>query len=134
MNIPGKSDTDGTEFAVRGDWFDGVLSYRLAWTWLHQSLKDQPRNAATASLDWKPTPKILLGIGAAHLSDHSWGGDALDAYTVARIYGTYQITDKVKLLARVENLFNENYELFSTSYGAIKGSGTGFYAGVTMDW
>ncbi len=134
VNIPGKSDTDGTEFAVRGDWFDGVLSYRLAWTWLHQSLKDQPRNAATASLDWKPTPKILLGIGAAHLSDHSWGGDALDAYTVARIYGTYQITDKVKLLARVENLFNENYELFSTSYGAIKGSGTGFYAGVTMDW
>jgi len=136
VNIHGISDTDGTEFAVRGDWYDGVLSYRLAWTWLHQSLAEQPRNAATASLDWKPTPKMLLGIGATHLSDHSWGGDPISSYTIARIYGSYQITDKVKFLARVENLFNEDYKLYGgySGYGVVQGPGTGFYAGVTMDW
>ncbi len=134
VNLAGDTDTDGTEFAVRGAWLDGVVSYRLAWTWLHQSLKEQPRNAATASLDWKPTPKALIGIGATYLSDHTWGADPINAYTVARIYGSYQITDRIKLLARVENVLNEDYELWSSYYGTRKGAGTGLYAGLTVDW
>jgi len=133
-NIPGQTTTDGTEFAIRGNWYEGVISYRLAWTWLHQCLDDQPHTAATASLDWKPTPKILLGVGATHLSEHTWGADPINAYTIARIYGSYQLTDKVKLHARVENLFNEDYKLYSSYYGVVKGSGTGLYVGVTMDW
>jgi len=134
VNVPGDTTTEGLEVGLRGGWLDNALSYRLAYTYLHASLSDQPRNAATASFDWKPTDKALVGIGATHLSDHSWGGDALESYTVARIYGSYKITDHVKLHARVENAFDEEYELASFYGSTVEGAGTGIYAGVTVDW
>jgi outer membrane cobalamin receptor len=134
VNLAGETRTQGAEFALRGAALEEAVSYRVAWTWLHESLKDQPRNAATASLDWKATEKSLIGIGATHLASHSWGGDPIDAYTVARFYGSYQLTEKVKLNARVENAFDADYEL-SNFYGdPIKGAGAGVYAGVTIDW
>jgi iron complex outermembrane receptor protein len=134
VNLAGETRTQGTEFAVRGAALEEAVSYRVAWTWLHESLSDQPRNAATASLDWKATEKSLIGIGATHLASHSWGGDPIEAYTVARFYGSYQVTEKVKLHARVENAFDADYEV-SNFYGdPIKGTGAGVYAGVTVDW
>jgi vitamin B12 transporter len=134
VNVSGDSISEGLELGLRGTWRDNTLAYRVAWTWLHQSLSDQPRNAASASLDWKPTAKSLIGIGATHLSDHSWGGDPLASHTVARIHGFYQVTDKVKLHARLENAFDESYELSSFYGTTIQGSGSGLYAGITVDW
>jgi vitamin B12 transporter len=138
VNLPGKSTTDGLELGIRGSWLENALSYRLAWTYLQECLSDQPRNSASASLDWKPTPKSLVGIGATHLSDHSWGGDPIESYTVARLYGSYQVYDRVKLHARVENVLNENYQLYGgiSSYSSppVQGAGTGLYAGITVDW
>lgn len=138
VNLSGESAANGIEAGMRGDWMDGALAYRLAWTWLHESLSEQPRNSVTASVDWKPTDKSLVGIGATHLSDHSWGGNPLGSYLVTRIYGSYQLTDRVKLHARVENVLDEEYELWSYSspwYSqTIEGSGTGIYAGITVDW
>lgn len=134
VNLPGRTTTDGLELGLRGSCMDDTLSYRLAWTWLHESLADQPHHAVTASLDWKPTPKALVGIGATHLSDHSWGGDPIDSYTVARVFASYQVTDRVKLHARVENVLNEDYQLSSFGGTAVEGAGTGLYAGITIDW
>lgn len=134
VNIGGQSDTQGLELGLRGSWLGEALAYRLAWTYLHESLSDQPHNAATAALDWKPTEKALVGIGATHLSDHSWGGDPIGGYTVARLHGSYQLTDHVKLHARVENAFNEEYELSSFFGTTLPGAGTGLYAGITVDW
>ena len=133
-NITGNTTTDGLEIGLRGDWLDNTLNYRLAWTYLHQSLSDQPKHAATASLAWKPTDKALIGIGATHLADRTWGGDPIDAYTVARLFGSYQITDSVKLHARLENALDEDYELYSGYGNTVKGAGTGLYAGLTIDW
>lgn len=138
VNLPGTSTTDGLELGIRGSWLENALSYRVAWTYLHKSLSDQPKNAATASLDWKPSAKSLVGIGATHLSDHSWGGDPIESYTVARLYGSYQVCDRVKFHARVENVLNENYELYGgiSKYSSppVHGAGTGLYAGITVDW
>lgn len=134
VNVSGDSNTNGLELGLRGGWMGNVLSYRLAWTYLHESLSDQPRNAATAALDWKPTTKSLIGIGATTLSDHSWGGDPIAGYTVARLYGSYQVTDNVKLHARLENAFDESYELSSFYGTTVQGAGTGLYAGLTVDW
>ncbi len=134
INRPNQSTADGTELGLRGSWLESALNYRLAWTYLHHSLSDQPRNAATASVDWKPTTKSLLGIGATHLSDRAWGGDPIGAYTVARLYGSYQLSKKVKFHARIENAFDADYRLSSFYGTAIKASGAGCYAGVTVDW
>lgn len=134
VNIAGDSTTEGLEFGLRGNTMNDQLGYRIAWTYLHESLSDQPKNAVTASVDWKASDKGVIGIGATHLSDHSWGGAPLDGYTIARIHGSYQLTETVKLHARVENVFDEAYELSSFFGTTIPGSGTGFYAGITMDW
>jgi hypothetical protein len=44
----------------------------------------------------------------------------------------------VKLHARVENVLNENYQLYGgiSSYSSppVQGAGTGLYAGITVDW
>jgi len=134
VNVPGDTTTEGLEVGLRGGWLDNAVSYHLAYTYLHTSLSDQPRNTATASLDWKPTANTLVGMGATHLSDHSWGGDALESYTVARIYGSYKITDHVRFHARIENAFDEEYELASFYGSTVEGAGTGIYTGVTVDW
>lgn len=133
-NLPGETTTEGLELGLRGDWLADSLGYRLAWTYLHKSLSDQPRNAVTAALDWKPVAKALVGIGFTHLSDHSWGGDPLESYTLFRLHGSWQATEKVKLHARVENLFDEGYELYSGFGSTVQGAGAGVFAGITIDW
>ncbi len=138
VNIPGLSVTEGMEVGLRGDWLERSVEYRVAWTLLNQSMADQPHNAVNASIDWKPTPPSMIGIGVAHLSDHSWGFSPIDAYTLVRVYGSYQLTPTLKLLARVENVFNQDYELYlpNSPWGGptVKGAGTGVYTGLTFDW
>jgi vitamin B12 transporter len=132
-NVPGDSITEGLELGLRGSWLDDVLNYRLAWTHLSKSLEDQPRNAATASLDYKPTTKSLIGIGATYLSERSWGGTPLGSYTIVRLYGSYQITDKLRIHARWENALDQDYQLASFYGDTVQGAGTGVYAGLTLD-
>lgn len=134
INIPGESTTGGLEIGLRGSGLEESLGYRVAWTYLHKSLSDQPRNAATASVDWKPTGSSLVGIGATHLSDHSWGGDSLESYTILRIYSYYQISSRTKIHLRLENALDKSHELASFSGSAIKGPGAGLYGGLTLDW
>jgi outer membrane cobalamin receptor len=140
VNNPGVTDTNGLELGLHGAWLNNALNYRLAWTCLRESLQSagMPDNAATASLDWKPDSKSLIGIGATYLSDHTWGGESIGAYTITRIYGSYQLSDKVKLHARLENIFNESYYLFNYTNiywsSVVKGAGPGLYAGITVDW
>jgi len=135
VNLPGTTTTEGLEAGFSGGWLDCTINYRVAWTLLEKSLAEQPRNAVTASIDWKPTTKSMIGVGMSHLSEHAFAGDPIQAYTLARVYGSYQLTDKIKLHARVENLFNQSYELYNDRWnGPIKGAGTGLYAGLTFDW
>jgi vitamin B12 transporter len=51
---------------------------------------------------------------------------ALDPYVLVNLYGTYRLTDKLELFARVENLLDEQYEdVFS-----FRAPGVSAYAGV----
>ena len=119
---------------MRGSLFRDDVNYRLAYTYLAETLSEQPRNHLDASVDWKLSDKLLLGAGLRLFSDHSWGGSDINGYILSRIYGSYQLSENVKLHARVENLTNESY-LLSDFYGdAIAGSGTGIYGGVTIAW
>lgn len=136
VNVDGATTTDGLEFALRGDWLSDTLSYRLAWTYLHESLPaaGMPKNAASATVSWVPTRKSLIGLGVSYLTDHSWGGEPLDSYVVTRLFGSYRLTEKVKLHGRIENILDEDYELFNGYGSLVQGPGTGFFAGITVDW
>lgn len=130
FNQSGDSETYGIETALRGSWADGQLSYQVAYTYLGAALSDFPENVATASLDWKATEKLRLGIGATFTDERSYGGGPLDDYLLLRVYGSYQITEAISLHARVENLADEEYELanFGTT---VPGAGLGVFTGVT---
>jgi iron complex outermembrane receptor protein len=135
-NLSGESETNGLEVGLRGSWLDDALNYRVVWTYLHESLENAglPRNAGTASIDWKASSKSLVGVGASYLADHSWGGTSLDSSIITRLYGSYQLTENVNLHARVENVLDEDYKLYDGFGSVAQGSGTGLYAGITVDW
>lgn len=134
QNISGTTKTRGVEVGVRGTWLDGLLSHHLAWTWTDASLADLPRNAVDASLDVKPDEKSLFGIGVRHLSSRSFGGNPIASATVARVHASRQLTEHLRLHARVENVFDEKYELSDFFGTVVEGAGTGFYVGLTATW
>lgn len=139
VNISGDTPTRGVELGAQGSFIDHQWRYRLAYTYLDESLSDQPKNVLTASLDWHPTDKLMLGAGVNYLDERSWGGVPIAAYTLARFYGSYRINEHVTFNARVENAFNESYEQADFSHPVFgpdvtPGAGTGVYVGVTIDW
>lgn len=137
QNVPGTSTTRGIETGWRGRWFDGMLEHHLAWTWTDESIAGLPRNAVNAALDWNIDEKSRVGIGAQHFSSRSFGGVEIAGATVARVHASRQLTDHLRLHARVENVFNESYEMsnFTNFFTPIvQGAGTGFYLGLTAMW
>ncbi|BCX47355.1 TonB-dependent receptor [Haloferula helveola] len=134
VNLPGETPTRGLETALQGEWCDGQWRYRLAWTFLDESLQDQPDHTATASLDWRPVEKLLLGIGASYVDERSWGGRPLDDYLLLRLYGSYQLTERVRLHGRIENLADTGYQLSNFGGSVVEGPGLGAFAGVTLEF
>lgn len=57
-------------------------------------------------------------------------GVILDDYTVARIFGSYEMSDAIEVYGRIENVFDLDYETTS-GYGA---AGLGAYGGVRFVW
>ncbi len=131
VNLPGDTPARGLETALSGSWCDGRYGYRLAWTWLDESLQDQPDHTATASFDWRPVEPLLLGIGATYVDQRSYGGRPLDDYLLLRIYGNYRINEFLTLHGRIENLADSSYQLANFAGSIVEGSGLGAYAGIT---
>ena len=129
VNLPGSTLTRGVEFAANGE-ITEEIDYQVSWTWLGDSLDDQPENTATASVQYRPIEKLLLGLGATYVDTRSYGGAPLDEYLLLRVHASYKLNENVTLHARVENLADENYELanFATP---VNGAGLGFYTGIT---
>ncbi|MEP2777204.1 MAG: TonB-dependent receptor [Luteolibacter sp.] len=130
LNLPGDTPTRGLEFALDGA-LGETLAYRVAYTHLGASLQDQPDNTATASLDWRPVEKLLVGVGATYVDTRSYGGSPLDDYLLLRLHGSYEVSERLTLHARVENLTDQEYELSNFFGTSIPGAGLGFYAGLT---
>lgn len=134
VNQAGSTRASGLEGALHGSFGDGSWNYRATYTYLQRALRDLPEQTATALLDFRPTTKWLVGAGASFVDSRSYGGDPLDAYFLLRVHASYQVSNNVRLHARLENALNENYQL-SDFYGTrIDGRGTGVFTGVTISW
>jgi vitamin B12 transporter len=134
QNVAGTSKTQGIETGWRGRWLNGMFEHHLAWTWTDESIAGLPRNAVNASLDWNIDEKSVVGAGVQHFSSRSWGGNPLTSATITRIHGSHQITENLRLHARVENLFDERYELSDFFGTVIPGAGRGLFVGLTATW
>lgn len=131
VNLPGDTPTRGLEVALGGE-LGETLGYRVSYTYLTASLEDQPKNTATASLDWRPTEKLLMGVGATYVDTRSYGWRPLDDYLLLRLHGSYEVSENLTLHGRVENIADEQYELLNFNGTRIPGAGLGFYGGLTV--
>ncbi len=85
-----------------------------------------PENLLKAGLTYRLTSKLSLGLDAQYSSGIVMRGDEanldqeIDGYTLVHLRGEYQATDKLRLFAKVENLFDTEYETFGL-YGEADG-------------
>ena len=139
QNLLGTSRVSGVELALIGELIREELRYRLAWTEQgKEEVIDVPDRMISLDCsydggDW------LVGAGVSHVAGASYGADPLnflptDDRTVARLYGEYQVNEYLKLHARVENLFDEDY-LISDIFGTqLEGAGRAVSVGATIKW
>lgn len=140
VNSDGDSLVSGVETALQGKFADKFAGYRIAWTaQIKEEVVDVPDHMLSADV-YYDGGAWLVGCGATYLDGASYGNPddanfiATDDRIVARVYGQYQITENVKLHGRIENVFDEQYEL-SNIYGSrLQGQGFGAFAGFTLSW
>ena len=89
---------------------------------LHVSSGDNipgiPRHLFKLGADWNISEKLVIGFDTVYNSSQYFRGDEanvssqVDGYTVFNLHGRYNVTKNVELFARVDNLFDREYETF----------------------
>lgn len=137
-NAPGTTVTRGVELEAHATWLDGRVRGSVNYTWLAESLQDQPEHSAGLRVSTDVTDTLEAGFSVNYLDDRSWGGNEVDAYTLVNLHANYQIKPGITLNARVTNVFDEDYEfanfgsgLYQTTY---PGRGRGLFGGITFEW
>lgn len=95
----------------------------------HQALIRRPHNKANATLSWTPDTDWSLTASITYAGprfDDPGVRLRLADYTLADIFGSWEMTDHFELFARVENLLDRHYEP-EFGYGA---PGRGIFAGL----
>ena len=54
--------------------------------------------------------KAEVAVTLQHVGDRDDSGGVAAAYTVVNLYGRYRVSENIELFARVENLFDEQYQ------------------------
>jgi outer membrane cobalamin receptor len=139
-NSSGSSAVSGLEVEANGHFQSEKIHYRLAFTsQFDEEVIDLPDHLVSLDVhydggSWLAGAGLSYADGAAYLAP---GNPQTDARFLTRIYGEYRINENLTLHARVENLFDEEYENFPDTFGPgsqIEGPGRAFHAGVTYSW
>lgn len=140
INSPGESSVSGLEFSSSGHFLEERLNYRLAFTaQFDEEVIDLPDYLASADVSYD-AGSWLVGVGMNYVDGAAYlaaGNPQTDARLLNRVYGEYRLNEALTFHARVENLFDEEYELFSDAFGPgsqVEGSGRAFYVGATFTW
>jgi len=122
----GDAETNGVELFVAATPIENV-SARLSYTYTDTEVKQgqgtfgpQPsgrllrRPLHNISFDLTVSEllqgKAEVALSVQHVGDRDDTGGIADAYTVVNLYGRYRVSENVELFARVENLFDEQYQ------------------------
>lgn len=140
VNSPGQSSVSGLEIAAGGRILDDRWRYRLAFTaQFDEEVIDLPDQLASLDIHYD-SGVWLAGFGISHVGEAAYlapGNPLADTRTTTRLYGQYHLSDNFTVHARVENLFDEDYELFPDTFGSgtqVEGPGRAFYFGATLTW
>ena len=135
----GQARTQGVETSLKAE-LSKQVTVTTAYTYLDAQdevartrLDDRPRHTFSANVDWTPVEAWLIGAGVQGVADrrttnfNTFPTTKVDqtGYTVFRLYTRYQATQRLMLHARVENVFDANYE---ETYG-FPSAGAAVFAG-----
>jgi len=131
VNLAGRSRRDGVELSADAA-LSAQLELRASYTWLDATQPDRvtggeideirrPRHQVSASLDW--TSADERGSLDLHLTHTGEREDdsflppffaparvTLDPYTLVGVAGRYRVNPQILLFARIENLFDDDYQ------------------------
>jgi vitamin B12 transporter len=147
VNADSISEISGIEASAEANFLDDRLNITLSYTWLDRSpLIDLPENVLGLRVHGQISDRLSLGLSASFMDSRSMGAPSdtyagnLESYVLVNLFGHYQLTENVKLTARVENLLDTDYELFNQpAQGGLQeasfpGRGVGIFGGVTIEW
>ncbi|OAM91098.1 TonB-dependent receptor [Termitidicoccus mucosus] len=123
-NIPGAT-AEGVELSLAARPHQKV-GVRAAYTYLNTRddsgarLIRQPRHALVGDVNFQATPAWLIGLGATLVADRpddtyfdasfTQYRQKMHDYALARLYSAYEVKPGLTLRARVENLFDKEYQ------------------------
>jgi vitamin B12 transporter len=117
------------------DWYPHeIVSLSLNYTYTDTEDEDGERKAriplhkSSFDVNLYPIDDVQLTTSVLYVGEREDSGETLDAYTLVNLSGSYQVCDYAKLFARIENLFDEDYEEVA-GYGT---AGLSAYAGVKV--
>lgn len=142
INDPTTSRHRGVEVELLAEPVD-ALTVRLSYSYTHardgrtgQAEVRRPAHQGSLDIGYRfMEGRASANLGLVYTGDfkdvlyrRDWSSTVadMDGYTVVNLAGSYQVIDSVELYARVENLFDEDYEEVY-SYGSL---GRSAYAGV----
>lgn len=141
INLSGKSPTEGLEVAM--NWslsskvkFNANYTFLNAKTSTGEQQRRRPRHKLYLGFNVQPSKRAVINFNLVHnagrvqnLFDEFFSTTRVDLknYTVANTSVRYKISQRFSVNARVENLFDEQYEEIVT-YGT---SGRAFYLGLS---
>ena len=76
-------------------------------------LARRPHNSASGTITWLPLPKLTLGTSVIFVGprfDDAGNFRSLESNTTVNMFGSYAVTARLQVYARVENLFDEDSE------------------------
>jgi len=141
----GRATTCGIELSAQGKLCDNFLGWRGCYTWQQANddvtgsrLVRRSRHRASLDLMSEPLKGLLFGAGmtyAAGVEDNDFSAfpsirKELDSIVLLRAYCTYQVSEKVSLHGRVENLLDRSYEEIAN----YPGRGLGVFGGMRVRW
>ena len=141
----GKATTRGIEVSAAGNLFSDWLSWRGSFTWLDASddttglqLVRRARHRASIDLQAEPLEGLVVGVGGTYADgvvDNDFSvfpalRKQLDEIILLRAYGRYDLTERVSVHARIENMLDLDYEEVAN----YPGRGLGAYGGVDIRW
>jgi len=136
----GRARTQGVESSLHAA-LSKEVTLTVVYTYLDATdegtqarLDDRPRHTFSANLDWKPSTRWVLGAGMQGTADrlttdfNTFTKVEPSSYTVVRMYSRYQVTPRLAVHARIENLFDAVYE---ETYG-FPSPGAAVFAGAEL--
>ena len=133
--IPGDSRSQGIELSGETPLGDRLrLSGNFTYTDTErpdgQPLERVPERVLNLRLDGDITDRSRFGLGLTHASGLVDRGTEMPSYTLIDASVEYDLTDRATGYLRVENLFDEDYQVLR-GYGT---SGRALYAGIRAEF